>query len=276
MIGKDPAWTWYIVWYFFIGGLAAGAYFMAALADLFGKERHRSVARAGYAVALPLVAVCPLLLTLDLGVPARTFYMFRAFRPGSPMSIGSWALLGFGVFALVSLLLVLGEQRAARDRAAQLGQVRRIVAVPGMLLGFFVASYTGVLLGATSRPVWAGNIWIGPLFIASAASIGIAAIALWPARAALPHFRRLERFTAGFEALLLVLFLQALGAGAALFLVGSLAPVFWGAVVVAGLALPFALHAVAGGQRRVEMTTAVLVLVGGFALRYVVLVSGQM
>ena len=37
----DPGWHHYIVWYFFLGGIAAGAYVMAALADLFGTASDR-------------------------------------------------------------------------------------------------------------------------------------------------------------------------------------------------------------------------------------------
>ena len=152
-MGKNPAWSWYIVWYFFLGGMAAGAYFMAALADLFGKERDRSVSRIGYGVAFPLVIILPLLLTLDLGMPIRTFYMFRLFKIDSPMSIGSWALLGFGLFALTSLILVLAEGRVEPARIVPVRRIRQVVAVPGMLLGFFIASYTGVLLGARGTAV---------------------------------------------------------------------------------------------------------------------------
>ena len=37
----DPDWHGLIVWYFFLGGIAAGAYVMAALADLFGDAEDR-------------------------------------------------------------------------------------------------------------------------------------------------------------------------------------------------------------------------------------------
>ncbi len=274
-MGKNPAWSWYIVWYFFLGGMAAGAYFVAALGDLFGRERDRSVARIGYGLALPLAVILPVLLTLDLGMPVRTFYMFRLFKLSSPMSVGSWALLGFGLFALASLALVLAEGRARPERALGLRRARQVVAVPGMLLGFFIASYTGVLLSATNRPVWAGNNWIGPLFIASAASIGAAAIALWSMRERLAGLRRLDLVAIGLEAVLLVLFLQSLGAGAALFLTGALAPLFWGAVVGAGVALPFLIQALARWGRGLELAAGVLILIGGFALRYLILSSGQ-
>ncbi|HBH02799.1 MAG TPA: polysulfide reductase [Candidatus Rokubacteria bacterium] len=265
-MGKNPAWTWYIVWYFFVGGLAAGAYMLAAVADLFGRREDRPIAKLGYSIALPLVLLSTILLTLDLGMPLRTLYMFRLVRLGSPMSVGSWALLGFGLASLVSLALVL------RDRPGDL-RIRRVVAVPGGLLGFFIASYTGVLLGATNRPLWAGNDWIGPLFLVSAFSTGVAGLAVL-AHDGVARLRRFHLLAIGAEALLLVVFLGTLGAQAALFLSGSLAAVFWVGVVVVGLVAPFAL-ALAARARPLEAVAAILVLVGGFALRYLVLTGGQ-
>ena len=50
-----PHWRWYIVMYFFLGGLAGGSYFLAALIDLFGGPEDRPLARLGYYVAFPLV-----------------------------------------------------------------------------------------------------------------------------------------------------------------------------------------------------------------------------
>jgi len=266
-MGKNPAWSWYIVWYFFVGGVAAGAYVMAAIADLLGRDEDRPVAKAGYALAFPLIIICPLLLTLDLGMPVRTFNMFRLFKWQSPMSVGSWALLGFGIVGLCSLLLVLRDRPGDR-------RLRQVLAIPGGILGFFIASYTGVLLGATNRPLWVWNNWIGPLFLVSAFSTGVAALVLLLARTKLWEFRRVHLLATGFEALLLVLFLQSLGAGAALFLSGSFAPLFWGGVVAAGLALPFGL-ALLPRARPVEAVAAILVLVGGLALRYLVLAGGQ-
>lgn len=266
-MSKNPAWSWYIVWYFFLGGVAAGAYVMAAIADVFGREEDRPAAKLGYALAFPLVVICSILLVLDLGMPSRAFNMFRIFKWGSPMSVGSWGLLAFGLVSVASLVLVLRDR--PEDR-----RMRRILAIPGAIVGFFIASYTGVLLGATNRPIWVGNNWVGPLFLVSALSTGVAALALLVARSMLARFRRIHLVAAGSEALLLILFLQSLGAGAMLFLAGSLAPLFWGGVVVAGLGLPLGLAFLARA-RAWEAAGAVLVLAGGFVLRYLVLTGGQ-
>ena len=42
-----------IVWYFFLGGIAAGAYVIAALADLFGDAEDRRGVRVAYYIAFP-------------------------------------------------------------------------------------------------------------------------------------------------------------------------------------------------------------------------------
>ncbi len=44
-ITAAPEWEWWLVWYFFIGGLAAGAYFVTALIELVGTEQDRKMAR---------------------------------------------------------------------------------------------------------------------------------------------------------------------------------------------------------------------------------------
>ncbi len=43
----DPEWGWWIVFYFFLGGIAAGAYFLSALGDVVGRPADRTFARLG-------------------------------------------------------------------------------------------------------------------------------------------------------------------------------------------------------------------------------------
>src|SRR5207244_1275168 len=102
-----PEWGWLITLYFFVGGLAGGSYFLAVLIDFFGRPEDRPLARRGYYISFPCIVLSGLLLTLDLTRPERFWHMlfdahsFRLmFKPWSPMSIGSWALLVFGFFSL--------------------------------------------------------------------------------------------------------------------------------------------------------------------------------
>src|SRR5688572_24310790 len=113
---SPPHWEWLIVFYFFVGGLAGGSYFLAVLIDLFGRDEDRPLARLGYYISFPCIVLSGLLLTLDLNRPERFWHMLiqsetlrPMFKPWSPMSIGSWALLIFGLFSFLSFLGALAE-----------------------------------------------------------------------------------------------------------------------------------------------------------------------
>ena len=106
---RAPDWGMYIIWYFFLGGIAGGAYFMAAIADNFGGRRDREVAKVGYFIALPLVMICGILLILDLGMSSRFLNMVKILKFWNPMSLGAWAVGVFGAFSFACALLSLGD-----------------------------------------------------------------------------------------------------------------------------------------------------------------------
>src|SRR5260221_14082523 len=83
-------------------------------------------------------------------IAARTGSL--AFKFWSPMSVGVWALLAFGVFAAGSF----AEARwphSAVGRALG-GPLGRPFMLLGSALGRFIARYTGVLLSVSNQPVW--------------------------------------------------------------------------------------------------------------------------
>ena len=269
---KSPEWHHLIVWYFFIGGIAGGAYFTAAIADNFGSARDRGAVRIGYLLSLPLIALCGILLILDLGVPSRFLNMMRTFKFSDPMSIGAWMLGVFGMFSFVSSALAFTTRP---DRV----RFRRRWSLVGTLTGFFLASYTGVLLSATALPFWSDARLMGALFLASGASTGMAAISLLmflagqSAGEGFKKVKRADRFAIVFELILLAAFLVTLGSAAARLTAGPYAPLFWGGLVVAGLLVPLALDLVGSRARALGAVAAVLVLGGGFILRYVIVMS---
>jgi len=81
----SPEWQWLIVFYFFLGGIAGGAYFLAVLIDLFGDPADRPLARLGYLVAFPLSVVCGVLLIVDLYRPERFWHMMLQSETLRPM-----------------------------------------------------------------------------------------------------------------------------------------------------------------------------------------------
>ena len=55
---RRPDWGGWIVAYFFLGGIAAGAYFLAVLIDGSAPRRTAPLARVAYWVAFPLICLC--------------------------------------------------------------------------------------------------------------------------------------------------------------------------------------------------------------------------
>jgi protein NrfD len=295
LFSEAPHWRWLIVFYFFLGGIAGGAYSIAALIDLLGRPWDRPLARLGYLIAFPLTIVCGILLVVDLGRPLRFWHMLlesQTLQPmlkwWSPMSVGAWALLAFGYFAFLSFLAVLAE--SDRSRWRRLGALRppgilgTVVAVIGGLIGFFIAGYTGVLLAVTNRPIWADTNLLGLLFLISSASTAAAALALLGRRRAgttAEGLHALERFDSWmliFEFFALVALVVSLGSLARLWLSS------WGAllvlgVVVTGIVVPLVLYRAADRRARlgglVGAAAAVLVLIGGFLLRVVIILSSE-
>jgi formate-dependent nitrite reductase membrane component NrfD len=273
-----PHWAGTITWYFYLGGIAAGAYSVAALAALFGGETDHRATRPAHYIAFPLVCLCGLLLTVDLDRPARFWHRLVH----SPMSVDSWALSAFGAFSAVSFLAVLFEDgwiRAPRWHDRLVEHRRRwagkLFAATGAVTALFLGSYTGVLLTATSPPAWADATWLGALFLASAASTGVAALVVltrWRCPdvgdAQVERLERADGWAIVLELAMLTAFawsLRGLSGLAFLRWPGMLIPLF---VVPVGLVLPLILRQVRGVQGAVD--SALLVLLGGFVLRVAV------
>jgi polysulfide reductase chain C len=202
-----PDWTWYILFYFFLAGLAGGCYFLATLVRHWGTPADEAVARLGFYVAFPATLICPILLTLDLTNPLRFWHMLvnttpdefgLNFKSGTPMSVGVWALLVASLFSLVSFVDTLvrdGRLRhpLARRLATTLeGRPGKVWNVVGAALYLFIAGYTGVLLAVSNQPVWSDTWALGGLFLASGLS-GSAALLLL-----LTRYRRGAEASRGF------------------------------------------------------------------------------
>src|ERR1051326_859676 len=95
---KSIEWGFLIVNYLFLGGLAAGLFFISALATCLGGRDTLGfgrIARWGALLAPWPVAIGSGLLIFDLGNWYRFYLLFLHFKWHSPMSIGSWLLLLF-------------------------------------------------------------------------------------------------------------------------------------------------------------------------------------
>ena len=292
---EPPHWRWLIVLYFFIGGIAGGCFFLAALLHLFGREGDRGIVRTGYYVALIGVAISGILLIVDLDRPERFWHMMIQNKTGrlmfkywSPMSVGVWGLLAFGLFAFLAALGALHDDGRVRFGVA--GRLARrpvstIIAIAGGVAGFFLAGYTGVLVTGTSIPVW-HNAWLmGALFLLSAASTSYALLMLmlmYHGRAhhdpTVDKLARGDRSAILLEIAVLTAMLLLLGAVARPLIAGGFGVIFWLGVVIVGLLAPLVLHGLPWGRLTAErraMLAAACVLVGGLCLRFVIVMAPQ-
>lgn len=224
----------------------------------------------------------------------------------SPMSIGSW-LLVFCILASLGYAYTFLVKRDETDERTE--SLRRGLAWIAVPLGIGVALYTGVLLGAMpARPFWNSPV-LAFLFLMSSLSTGVAAILLL--RAILDGssyasasggqvdkgaylLAASDTLLIGLEVLAIFLFIMfaqlTIGNPARAMAVimpgGALAGLFWGGVVLVGLIVPVLVelkyviptllhHRQFAMPRSMEIVVCLIVLIGGFVLRYVVVVAGQ-
>lgn len=337
---KSADWPLLIDLYFFLGGLAGGAFVIATIASFVDGRRYRDVVRIGYYVSLLAVLPCPVLLIVDLGVPSRFLNMLMAtkassdfgmhaisagpfhLKPYSPMSAGAWGLMVFSACAFVCA----AETWLADRRGRPYPRVRMMAGAVGAAAGFFLAAYPGVLLGSTTRPLFINAHWLGALFLAVGAATGGAAIALvlerlragGPAAFDSAQARAVGSATGPAEtghyathaeagrdvpddsvaavmrivsvalvvelAALVMLVVSVKSAGSVgldtaltQLLTGAYSLPFWLGAVLMGAVLPLWLGRGIAGRPAFAFATlqAVLVLAGGFLVKFVILAAGQ-
>jgi formate-dependent nitrite reductase membrane component NrfD len=257
------------------------------------------VVRAGYYLSLLALLPCPPLLIKDLGRPEKFLNMLRIFKMRSPMSVGAWGLLAFSFFSGTTAVIqaakddLFGTWWGARWLARW---PQKLIAIPGSISGIFLGSYTGVLLAATSIPVWSRSKMLGAVFVSSALSTSGALISCVLRITGVPtktlhKLERIEWLNMLVEMTNLLLFLRGSSrAGHAL--VGTKpteqGPVFWRFMVGGGLVLPWLLQTLLLlGRRRsgqakhkaqsrggIGLIVSLLILVGGYFLRRTIIHAG--
>lgn len=246
---KPPVWTWEIPLYFFIGGAAGVAAVIAAAAHFSGAA-HAALARDAKWIAVIGALASPALLISDLGRPARFLYMLRVFKLQSPMSVGVWTLVLF-TNAAVAALLPIGV----------LADAATIVAGAS---GAILATYTGVLIGATAIPVWARNVDVLPMhFGASGLGAAVSLLELLGHRTA--AMNALGVLAAAVETVLILVLVRR-GSST-----GSL---MHGAEMLSG-PLPLALRLGAPHIPAVRILTAALTIAGSLLTRVAWIQAGR-
>lgn len=297
-----PHWGWYIILYFFLGGLAAGLYFIGTLAVLSGDPRDRPVTRFCFLAVFPLVVVCGFLLIVDLGKPLRFWHMLiqseriplPMLKYWAPMSLGSWVMAIFGVFAAAAFVGALVDSgRLTNERAVRAVTWARTRPRPlqlawslvGVFFALFFGGYTGVLLVGTNVPLWHHAQLLGAVFLLSAASTAYALLILVLRRRddrgndiSLRKLMAADRGVLALELLAIVVMLIILGGLGRPLITGGFGVVFWLGVVGVGLIVPLMiLHRRGTTSEETERAAlgAGCVLAGGLLLRFVVIMAPQ-
>jgi formate-dependent nitrite reductase membrane component NrfD len=246
---KPPVWTWEVPAYFFVGGLAGAAAIIAAVAQFAG-DGTVVLARDAKWIAAIGGLLSPLLLISDLGRPARFLNMLRVFKLRSPMSVGAWTLVVFSNAALAALL--------------PLGVLADIATAIAALAGAILATYTGVLIGATVIPVWSRNVDLLPIqFGASGLGAAVSTLELLGHRTA--AMNALGMVAAAVETVLIAVLLRR-GASS-----GGL---MHAAELLSG-PIPLALRLVASHLSAVRIAVAILTLSGSLMTRAAWLAAGR-
>jgi formate-dependent nitrite reductase membrane component NrfD len=291
---------------FFISALAT----LLRKKDSQGLER---IAIKGAWLAPWPVMVGSLLLMFDLGRWYTFYKLLLHIRLTSPMSIGSWLLTIFILISLLYMYACFSSQQRARLVSLlpqwmrfkwivglDLSEKRRVLALIGLPISVGVGIYTGVLLGAVqSRPFWNTSL-VAQLFLFSALSTGCAALLLVLAldRNPLDVLEIRLLYALDIVALSLELFIvlpyiihgqlsvQAVRDSLQLILGGPFTVVFWLFFFTLGLLLPLLMEIreivpiLSSGSSEnhgkvLAGSAAVLVLGGGFLLRYIFVYAGQ-
>src|SRR5216683_2890303 len=208
---KPPVWTWEIPLYFFMGGMAGMSAVIASGAVIFhhvdpSLATNVDLARAAmWLAAIAGAVLSPILLIMDLGRPHLFLNMLRVFKHRSAMSMGAWILSAFGACAVPGLIAL--ELHAHHIFPGTLDQLLRIAAglfiFGSAIFGTLLATYTGVLIGATAIPAWFLHRSLLPIHFGTA-GLGSAAALLELLGHRIPELNFLGFYAAGVESALLI------------------------------------------------------------------------
>ena len=292
----DPVlhiWHWQIPVYLFLGGLAAGLLFFAAYFYLQGKEdKYPTTVKiapfiAPFAIVLGLVA-----LLLDLKHKLYFWQLYTTIRIESPMSWGAWTLMAIAPLSFIWSFTYIKEifpkwnwkYKILIQIMDWFTENRKPMAWMLIVLSIILGVYTGILLSAfNARPLWNTSI-LGPLFLVSGLSSGAATI-MWLSKSNIERktFSKIDLILIIVELFFIThLFMGFLASSqvqieaAELFLGGEFTLSFWVFVVGIGLIIPGILEILELTGRHIPVAIpALLILLGGIALRFIIVEAGQ-
>ena len=267
---------------------ASGALNVASISSVFSKYAYKPYARLSGLLALSLLAGGLAVLVLDLGRPDRLLVAMTTYNFKSIFAWNIYLYTGFMVIVLAYLFTMMAKKMDRYNKpAGYLAFVWRLVLTTGTgsIFGFIVAreAYDSALMA--------------PLFISSSFVYGMAFTVLVLVTVCRTNGQILmtEEMVRNFRGLLMIFIASVLyfttifhltnlyaaeHHGVERFLLASgnvYSKVFWIGQILVGSLIPMGLLALPklGGTRQMLSIASILMLIGGLAQIYVIVIGGQ-
>ncbi|PLX70423.1 MAG: molybdopterin oxidoreductase [Denitrovibrio sp.] len=280
----QEAFEWYIAVYLFLAGVGAGSMVVAAVADMYDREKYLSFIKAASLIGMPLVSIGIFFLYIDLGQgmwkPWLLIFLFA--NPASAITWGTAILTIFTILSFIYGAYNLGYLKIGCSRCLNWLLI---------ITGICTAGYTAVLLGSLKAiPFWHQTA-LPILFIISATSTGISGamivkLIFLKSDANIKPIETAHLYLIVLEIIMLIgMMLIALQGvpemkyAAESLLFGDYAFLFWFLLVFTGLLVP----AIAFGMEEAHklhmktktvVTLEIMVLLGGYLMRYLIIHAG--
>lgn len=296
------AWDLLLAADLFLSGLGAGAYITAALADIKGGKKYEKLARFGSHLSWPLVTMGLLLLILEMGRPElnNPTHLLNIFinLPSSMLTVE--ALLSGGVIAIGAATTFLWLAQWKKT------WLRTIIEIVGIVAASCLIASSGLVLALSrGRPLWESSFlpWI---FVISAVLAGLALVGLtethlgsllFPRFSIKPESTLLNLMTKYASMATVVLLIAIVGyivevaifeqatVGISNLTTGSMSIIFWPSLII-GFIVPLGLRVSIAkrvkepgtemGVKLLSLVSFLCIIAGVFALRYAIVIAGQL
>ena len=267
---------------------ASGALNVASIASVFGKTPYKPMSRLSALLAIALLAGGLAVLVLDLGRPDRLIVAMTKYNFSS---IFAWNIFLYtGFFVIVGAYLYVQMERGISSR------IVKTMGTLAFLWRLALTTGTGSIFGwLVARAAYDAAI-MAPLFVAMSFSFGLAAFILVVTGLCRMNNRplgqkmltRMGRLLGIFAAIVLYftavqhmtnLYAAEHGAVERFVLIdgGVYTALFWIGQVVLGGLVPIALvfHPATSAKPPAIILASILIVFGGFAQLYVIIIGGQ-
>lgn len=275
-------WDWRIAADLFLGGVGVGAFLYAMFIYYYRNKQKVMMVKIGSIIAPIAVAGGILIMFTEMGHPFRIHNTLIHFNPTSILSWGGLLQQIFiALSAYFAFLILSGKNDVLREKLGIL------VTLCAVCIGFY---HSFLLSFATARPLWNSGLTT-IISIVSSLATGIATVLICASYTEQGK-REIEELSGlTVNLLITLLLLQVIAilvwiislATGGVHLVNALnalnrefGTLFWLGVVLVGTVAPFLLLVSRRGKSFPVFLTSVLILIGGFIFRYVLVLCGQM